>query len=96
MAFEELEQVIVDLTAWCNVEHGRQTELAKRLGVSKQLVSHWVNRRRTPSLHNFLKVRKFLQRQRDDEKIIDESPPFLSATAGGGRPISGLCKISSI
>jgi transcriptional regulator with XRE-family HTH domain len=38
---EELEKLITELTAWCEAKYGRQTELADRLGVSKQLVANW-------------------------------------------------------
>jgi transcriptional regulator with XRE-family HTH domain len=65
---KDVNQLIEDLTAWCNAEYGRQAELAKKLGVSKQFVSHWINRRKTPSLYNFFKIRGFLQKQKGRQK----------------------------
>jgi hypothetical protein len=37
---EEVEKLITELTAWCEAKYGRQTELADRLGVSRQLVAN--------------------------------------------------------
>jgi hypothetical protein len=31
-----------ELTAWCGAKYGRQTLLADKLGVSKQLVTNWL------------------------------------------------------
>jgi hypothetical protein len=68
VAPEEVDQLISDLAAWCNAEYGRQTEIAEKLGVSKQLVSHWINKRKTPSLESFFKIREFLQKQKSGRK----------------------------
>ena len=60
---EEREQLIADLAEWCGAEYGRQTEIANKLGVSKQLVSNWITGRRFPSLKNGLALQAFLQEQ---------------------------------
>jgi hypothetical protein len=37
---EEVEKLIAEMAAWCEAVHGRQTELADRLGVSH--VVNWI------------------------------------------------------
>jgi predicted transcriptional regulator len=59
-----MEQMMNDLNAWCSVEFGRQRQLAKELGVSEQIVSHWIKGRRTPRLKHWLKLQEFLKAQR--------------------------------
>jgi hypothetical protein len=59
-----MDKVLNDLTEWCGAEFGRQRMLAKELGVSEQVVSHWIYRRRTPRLKHWLRLQEFLKRQR--------------------------------
>jgi hypothetical protein len=56
---EELEKLITELTAWCEAKYGRQTELADRLGVSKQLVANWFADTEHRPWNTFLKSRRF-------------------------------------
>jgi transcriptional regulator with XRE-family HTH domain len=39
---EEVEKLVAELSAWCEAKYGRQSELADKLGVSKQLVANWL------------------------------------------------------
>jgi transcriptional regulator with XRE-family HTH domain len=57
MAAQELDNLISELTSWCKAKHGRQRELAAMLGVSEQLVSNWLARRKTPTLKHGFKFR---------------------------------------
>lgn len=58
---DPVEKLITDLQAWARAEHGRPALLARKLGVSKQLVSHWITRRRTPTLHDGFAIQAFLK-----------------------------------
>jgi transcriptional regulator with XRE-family HTH domain len=53
-----------ELTAWCRARHSRQRELAALLGVSEQLVSNWLARRKTPTLQHGLQIQEILKKQR--------------------------------
>ena len=59
-----MDKVLNDLNEWCGEEFGRQRRLAKEIGVSEQVVSHWLNRRRTPRLKHWLKLQEFLKKQK--------------------------------
>ena len=64
MAPEESEKLMADLKAWADAEYGRRAELARMLGVSRQLVSDWLAGRKTPTLDSGLKIQAFLKKQR--------------------------------
>jgi DNA-binding transcriptional regulator YiaG len=61
---EELDALMAELKAWCKDKHGRQRELAGELGVTEQVLSNWIARRKKPSLENYLKLHAFLRKQR--------------------------------
>ena len=66
MAAQELDKLISELTSWCKAKHGRQRELAAMLGVSEQLVSNWLARRKTPTLQHGLQIQEpWLQAQEE-------------------------------
>jgi len=64
----EVEKTISALRAWCAAEPGRQTEVAKALGVERQSVNDWLNedpeRVALPTIHRFFEIRDFLKAQR--------------------------------
>ena len=60
---EEVEKLITELAVWCEAKYGRQTELADKLGPSKQLVANWLARRRTPTLKHFFAIQAILREQ---------------------------------
>ncbi len=60
---EELDALMTELKDWCKKEHGRQKALAEELGVTEQLLSNWIARRKTPGLENYLNLRAFLAKQ---------------------------------
>jgi predicted transcriptional regulator len=64
MAAQELDKLIFELTAWYRARHGRQRELAALLGISEQLVSNWLARRKTPTLQHGLQIQEILKKQR--------------------------------
>ena len=65
------EKLLSDLKAWARAEYGRPALLARKLGVSRQLVSHWTTRRRTPTLRHGLAIQEFLKRQAKRRKKKD-------------------------
>jgi hypothetical protein len=65
------EKLICDLQAWARAKYGRRAFLARKLGVSKQLVSLWITRKRTPRLHHGFALQSFLKEEALRDK--DES-----------------------
>jgi len=61
---EELDALMAELKAWCKQKHGRQKELAEHLHVSEDTISHWLARRKMPSLQKYLALQDFLKKQR--------------------------------
>jgi hypothetical protein len=61
---EEIQNMLNDLKAWAGEEHGRNAELARTFGVSKQLVSDWFSGHSTPTWATGLKIQAFLKKQR--------------------------------
>src|SRR5262249_51556128 len=62
------EKLLSDLRAWARAEYGRPAFLARKLGVSPGLLSHWITGRRTPSLHHGLAIQAFLKSQAKHRK----------------------------
>jgi transcriptional regulator with XRE-family HTH domain len=61
MASEETVKLIADLKAWADQQYGRRAELARTLGVSRQVVSDWLGGRSVPTLEKGLKLMAFLK-----------------------------------
>jgi transcriptional regulator with XRE-family HTH domain len=64
----EVKALIDELQTWCKAKHGRNTEIANRLGVSRQLVSDWFSGAASPTLATGLKIQTFLKAQRRRRK----------------------------
>jgi len=64
MVSQESENLVAELRAWCDEKYGRRAELARMLGVSKQLVSDWFAGRTMPTLDVGLQLQTFLKKQR--------------------------------
>jgi transcriptional regulator with XRE-family HTH domain len=64
MSSDEIEQLIADLKAWADQEYGRRAQLARTLGVSRQVISDWLARRSIPTLEKGLKLMAFLKAQK--------------------------------
>lgn len=54
---------MAELKAWCKEEHGRQKRVAERLGITEQLLSNWIARRKTPGLQKYFALKAFLENQ---------------------------------
>jgi DNA-binding XRE family transcriptional regulator len=61
MAGRETEQLINQLKAWAAEERGRQSEIARILGVSRQSVSEWFSGKAVPNWETGLKIQAFLK-----------------------------------
>ena len=64
MPLKESEMLIDELKSWCEQSYGRRAEVAKAIGVSRQVVSDWLHGRALPGLDNGLALRAFLKRER--------------------------------
>jgi len=64
MTEPEVTRLLDELRAWCDLEYGRQGQIAKVLGVSKQQINHWIKNRSVPNLGYGLKIQAFLKRQK--------------------------------
>jgi DNA-binding XRE family transcriptional regulator len=62
MPSKKLNRVMTDLSAYCKLEHGRQKNIASRLGVTQQTLSNWMAGRKEPSLEKYLRILKVLGR----------------------------------
>jgi len=63
MSHPEIEKIISELKAWCDMERGRRVEIAKMCGVSRQLVNDWFNRKTDPMAGTLFELRDFLKQQ---------------------------------
>jgi len=61
---QRLERLLLEAKAWCDQEHGRQTELAKHLGASPQRLNQWLAMRRDPPAAVALELQDFMKRKR--------------------------------
>jgi transcriptional regulator with XRE-family HTH domain len=61
---KESALLIEELKAWCDEKYGRRAELARKLGVSRQLVSDWFAGRTTPTLDAGLQIQELLRKER--------------------------------
>jgi hypothetical protein len=65
----EIEKTMDELRAWCDAERGRQTEVAKLLGVKQRAsVNGWLKRTSNPAVRTFFEIRDFLGEQRKGRK----------------------------
>lgn len=58
------ERLLAELKSWADAAYGRRAELARMLGVSKQLISEWFAGRSVPNWDHGLEIEAFLKKQR--------------------------------
>jgi transcriptional regulator with XRE-family HTH domain len=68
MAPDDVDSLIAELAVWCKAKHGRQKAFAELMGVSEQLVSNWLAKRKTPTWKDGLRIQTFLAKQRRGRK----------------------------
>jgi transcriptional regulator with XRE-family HTH domain len=64
MSPREVDRFMAALLRWAKEERGRSKEIADALGVSEQVVSNWLNRRKTPTLDHWFKLQDFAREKR--------------------------------
>jgi transcriptional regulator with XRE-family HTH domain len=64
MIERQSERLLAELKRWADAEYGRRAELARMLGVSKQLISEWFAGRSLPTWDHGLEIETFLKKQR--------------------------------
>jgi hypothetical protein len=65
MPADDYDQLMLDLRNWSKAaQPGDQKKLGDAMGVSAQLVSHWVTGRRRPNARNAFKLKAFLAKWR--------------------------------
>jgi hypothetical protein len=55
------DDLMSDLQRWCQAEHGRTSELARILGVTRTTLGHWLARRHDPGSEQTLAIIEFLE-----------------------------------
>jgi hypothetical protein len=73
MSHPEIEKLVSELQAWCQAKRGRNTEIAKMLGVSRQLVTDWFSRKTDPMADKLFVIRDFLRKQRRHKPVDPEA-----------------------
>jgi transcriptional regulator with XRE-family HTH domain len=68
MPDEDPRAVIDELKRWCGGQYGRQSQIARQLGVSRQLVNDWLAGKAMPRIETWLKLKDFLGKE-------SKSPP---------------------
>jgi transcriptional regulator with XRE-family HTH domain len=61
---QEINALMTELKVWCKGKYGRQRYVARKLGISEQLLSNWIARRKTPGLQKYLTLQAFLKNRR--------------------------------
>jgi DNA-binding XRE family transcriptional regulator len=56
-----IDSLLADAEAWCAEKRGRQTVLARAIGVERQTVSAWFKRKQRPTGEQALALQKFLR-----------------------------------
>ena len=56
-----IDSLVADTGVWCAQKRGRQTELARAIGVDRQTVSAWFKRKQRPTGEQALALQKFLR-----------------------------------
>jgi predicted XRE-type DNA-binding protein len=55
------EKLMTEIESWCAEKRGRQSELARSLGVSRQELNVWIKRKQKPPSEVTLALIEFLQ-----------------------------------
>jgi hypothetical protein len=65
---EEPRSVINELKAWCAEKYGRNSKVARMLGVSPQLVNDWFSGKTIPTWPTGMKIQAFLRESEESRK----------------------------
>jgi hypothetical protein len=61
---EKTQELLVELQYWCEQKWGRQTQVARAVGTTPQIVSDWLSGRKKMTGEQTLRVQELLQRER--------------------------------
>ena len=64
MPDEEIARLLAELRVWCDEKRGRQTQIAKMLGLPRQSINDWFAGKSVPTLQAGLKIQAFLRQER--------------------------------
>ena len=64
MAPSRVTRLVSELKAWSDEQHGRQSELARYLGISRQAINNWFGGRSGPTAEQALAIQEFLAKQK--------------------------------
>ena len=59
-----MQKLLAELRQWCDQQHGRQTEVARYLGVRPSTVNDWFTGRKQAMGEQALAIQEFLKAQR--------------------------------
>jgi hypothetical protein len=62
-------KIISQLKAYCDLERGRRTKLARALGLQRQVLSHWFADRKQPTGEQILTIQEFLRNLESEDRI---------------------------
>jgi hypothetical protein len=57
------QKILDELKAYCDAERGRRTEVAEKIGISRQALANWFYGRQQPTSEQILTVQEFLRQQ---------------------------------
>jgi transcriptional regulator with XRE-family HTH domain len=77
---QRLERLMLETKAWADQERGRQKELARYLGVSRQALSNWLSRRQDPPAHVALELQDLMRRKKAPRKARQDQEEELFVT----------------
>jgi transcriptional regulator with XRE-family HTH domain len=59
------QKLIDALKAWCDKGHVRRTEVAEKVGASRQAITNWFSGRQQPTAEQVLAVQEFLEEMKE-------------------------------
>jgi hypothetical protein len=62
------QEIVDDLSTWCDQEAGREALAGKVIGVERETVKNWITGQQQPNSKEMILVREFLAKQENWEK----------------------------
>jgi hypothetical protein len=62
-------KIISQLRAYCDLEYGRRSKLARTLGLQRQVLTHWFTNRKQPTSEQILMIQEFLRNLDGQDRI---------------------------
>jgi transcriptional regulator with XRE-family HTH domain len=63
-----IQEIVDELREWCDQEDGRQSSVAKVIGVNPEAVTSWLSGEQQPTAGQILLIQEFLAKQKNWEK----------------------------